>query len=187
MLFPSTHRCPRPDLSKQCAYFVGDSYDMNCMRDHRFWAETGVYEAGPVAVLHLIIIHGTTPQKTNMEPKHDDLEGVFCFSNWWFSGSMLNFGGVTGPGYLESSVSLERPAEVSCCQWNLSTYHAHASMGSRTPFEGTEACPVERPFPACSSVPASWAFWSFCKTWPGGLGVTVTKYFFRQRKGPIEL
>ena len=34
------------------------------------------------------------PLKTNMEPKNDDLEDVFSFSNGWLSGSMLNFGGV---------------------------------------------------------------------------------------------
>ena len=119
MLFPSiTHRCPRLDLSKQWTPMTW----IACAGIDSVGAETGVYEAGPVAVLHLIIIHGTTPPKTNMEAKNDDLEGVFSFSNGWFSGSMLNFGGVTGPGYLESSVSLQRPAEVSCCQWNLSTY-----------------------------------------------------------------
>ena len=34
------------------------------------------------------------PPKTNMEPKNRHLEDVFSFSNGWFSGSMLNFGGV---------------------------------------------------------------------------------------------
>ena len=34
------------------------------------------------------------PRKLTWNPKNEDLEDVFSFSNGWFSGSMLNFGGV---------------------------------------------------------------------------------------------